>query len=111
VAIEIILSTSVLNAMCLYNKVNKTKIGIIEFKEMWVKDMCGVYEETDKEVEHKLSKSRKRTRCVKCYDEMVKQGERKHAQRITKQSNYRCAACQKVYCIKCFFDDHRVRAK
>ncbi|KAL4154119.1 hypothetical protein QTP88_001952 [Uroleucon formosanum] len=112
VAIEIILSTSVLNAMCLYNKVNKTKIGITEFKEMLVKDMCGVYEETDKEeVEHKLSKSGKRTRCVKCYDEMVKQGGRKHAQRITKQSNYWCAACQKVYCIECFFDDHRVRAK
>ncbi|KAE9528590.1 hypothetical protein AGLY_012165 [Aphis glycines] len=111
VAIEIILSTSVLNAMCLYNKVNKTKIGITEFKEMLVKDMCGVYEETNKEVEHKLSKSGKRTRCVKCYDEMVKQGGRKHAQRITKQSNYWCAACQKVYCIECFFDDHRVRAK
>jgi len=49
VAIEIILSTSVLNAMCLYNKVNKTKIGITEFKVILVKDMCGVYEETDKE--------------------------------------------------------------
>ncbi|KAL5244229.1 hypothetical protein ACI65C_011639 [Semiaphis heraclei] len=112
VAIEIILSTSVLNAMCLYNKVNKTKIGITEFKEMLVKDMCGDYEETDKEeVEHKLSKSGKRTRCVKCYDEMAKQGGRKHAQRITKQSNYWCAACQKVYCIECFFDDHKVQAK
>jgi hypothetical protein len=22
-----------------------------------------------------------------------------------------CAACQKVYCIECFFDDHRVRTK
>jgi len=79
---------------------------------MLVKDMCGDYEEIDKEeVEHKLSKFGKRHRCVKCYDEMVKQGGRKHAQRITKPSNYWCAACQKVYCIECFFDDHRAQAK
>ncbi|VVC42098.1 PiggyBac transposable element-derived protein [Cinara cedri] len=80
VAIEIILSISVLNAMCLYNNVNKTKFVITEFKDILVKDMCGDYEETDKEeVEHKLSKSGKRTRCVKCYDEIA-QRRRKYAQ-------------------------------
>jgi hypothetical protein len=112
VAIEIILSTTILNTICFYNKVNKTKIGITEFKEMLVEDMCDDYEETNKEeVEHRLSKSRKRNQCVKCCDEMAQQRGRKHTQRITKKSNYWCAACQKVYCIECFFDDHRVRAK
>lgn len=50
VTIEIILNTSVLNAMCLYNKVNKTKIGVTEFKEILVEDMCNEYDdETDKD--------------------------------------------------------------
>lgn len=68
------------NDKCLYNKVNKIKIRITEFKEMLAEDMYGDYEERNKEeVEHKLSRSGKRTWCVKCNDELVQRGGRKHA--------------------------------
>lgn len=77
VAIDILLNTSVLNAMCLYNKINKKNIGITEFKETLVQEMRDEYDETNEDItegEHKLTKSGKKSRCKKCYDEMAEQG-------------------------------------
>lgn len=57
-AIDILLYTSVLNTMCLYNKINKKHIEITEFKEFWVQEMCDKHDETNEDidqVEHKLT--------------------------------------------------------
>lgn len=76
VAIEILLNTSVLNAMSLYNKINKNNIGITEFKEILVQEICDKYDKINKDIaegEHKLTKSGKISRCKKCYDGMTEQ--------------------------------------
>lgn len=60
---------------------------------MLVRDMYGDYEETDTEVEYKLSKSGKRTLWVKCYDETAKQGGRKHAQHLANNETIKLLVC------------------
>jgi len=112
VAIEVLLNTSVLNALSLSNKINNTNIGITEFREKIIQEILNqstqiISEEQESDRDHRLALSGKRSRCSKCYEEMVQQGGRAHAQRVTKQSNYWCTSCKIVFCIDCFFVVHK----
>jgi len=112
VAIEVLLNTSVLNALSLSNKINNTNIGITEFREKIIQIILNqstqiISEEQESDRDHRLALSGKRSQCSKCYEEMVQQGGRAHAQRVTKQSNYWCTSCKIVFCIDCFFVVHK----
>jgi len=107
VAIEVLLNTSVLNALSLSNKINNTNIGITEFREKIIQEILNqsthiISEGQESDWDHRLVLSGKISRCSKCYEEMVQQGGRTHAQRVTKQSKYWCTSCKIVFCIDCF---------
>jgi len=77
--------------------VNNTNIGITEFKEKIIQEILHLStqietEELEGNQDHRLALSGKRSRCSKCYEEIVQQGGRDHAQRVTRQSNYWCTS-------------------
>ncbi|KAL4131911.1 hypothetical protein QTP88_009143 [Uroleucon formosanum] len=48
----------------------------------------------------------KRGRCCECYNEMVKQGGRKHAKKVTRKVQTMCTSCSKPLCLDSFFTTH-----
>ena len=52
-----------------------------------------------------------RRRCVKCYEQLLSEFDRNVASKKTPQSTLKCIACEKVYCLSCFFDTHKVSKK
>ncbi|KAE9523006.1 hypothetical protein AGLY_016637 [Aphis glycines] len=111
IAFELILNTSVLNALSLYEEVTKNKINVTSFREHLVRclikknDIPYIPTEQPK---HQLEETKFRGRCSECYKEMVLQGGRKHAQLVTRQIRTKCLSCNKFFCMPCFFSKHYV---
>ncbi|XP_060878894.1 uncharacterized protein LOC132951162 [Metopolophium dirhodum] len=89
IAFEILLNSSVLNTLTLFTAVTGNKMGVTEFREYIVQALLTkanfpmIPTPTEGEM-HKIVNS-KRGRCSNCYFEMVQQGGRKHAQKITRK--------------------------
>eukprot|EP00102_Acyrthosiphon_pisum_P012066 XP_008181066.1 PREDICTED: uncharacterized protein LOC103308793 [Acyrthosiphon pisum] len=111
IAFELLLNTSVLNALSLYEEITKQKIDITTFREILIEHLLSKNEEIPTGNEHKLEETKSRGRCASCYKNMVEQGGRLYAQRITRQIKTKCASCKKFYCIPCFSDAHKINKK
>lgn len=115
IAFEILLNTSLLNALTLYATVTGNKISVTEFRENILKVLLTkpilsqISQNNDGEV-HKLINF-KRGRCSNCYTEMVQQGGRKHAQKVTRKVQTQCPGCSKHFCLDCFFKTHTSKIK
>ncbi|XP_050063217.1 piggyBac transposable element-derived protein 4-like [Aphis gossypii] len=98
VAFEILLNTSLLNALTLFTTVTGNKIGVTEFREIILKSLIQKSEisQISQEENHKLVTC-KRGRCYECYNEMAKQGGRQHAQKVTRKVQTMCIRCSKPY--------------
>ncbi|KAF0746425.1 piggyBac transposable element-derived protein 4-like [Aphis craccivora] len=59
-----------------------------------------------KQRKHQLEETKFRGRCSECYQEMVLQGGRKHAQLVTRQIRTKCLGCNIFFCMPCFFNTH-----
>jgi len=113
IAFEILLNTSLLNALTLFNTVTGNKMGVTEFRENIVQALLMkpnipmIPKSTGGEI-HKIVNS-KRGRCSNCYFEMVQQGGREHAQKITRKVLTKCPGCSKHLCLDCFFKLHSTK--
>ncbi|CAI6377535.1 unnamed protein product [Macrosiphum euphorbiae] len=92
-------------------KIIKQKIDITTFREILIEHLLSKNEEIPTGNEHKLEETKSRGRCASCYKNMVEQGGRLYAQRITRQIKTKCASCKKFYCIPCFSDAHKINKK
>jgi hypothetical protein len=113
VAFEILLNTSLLNALTLFNTVTGNKMGVVEFRENIIQvllmkaNIPMIPKSTGGEI-HKIVNS-KRGRCSNCYFEMVQQGGREHAQKVTRKVSTKCPGCSKYLCLECFFKLHSTK--
>ncbi|XP_060846172.1 piggyBac transposable element-derived protein 4-like [Rhopalosiphum padi] len=114
IAFEILLNTSLLNALTLFNTVTGYKMGVTEFREnivqallMKTTNIPMISKPTEGEI-HKIVNSN-RGRCSNCYFEMVQQGGREHAQKITRKVQTKCPGCSKHLCLDCFFKLHSTK--
>jgi len=113
IAFEVLLNTSLLNALTLFTAVIGNKMGVTEFREEIVTALLTknnipmIPTLTEKEV-HKIVNS-KRSKCSNCYSEMVQQGGRTHAQKITRKVQTMCTGCSKYFCLDCFFKTHSTK--
>lgn len=111
-AFELLLGTSLVNAFILYKKITKDTISITSFKEQIVEGLlvgdASEQIETRTENLHVLEEvlSKERRRCVRCYENIKKEKDRKSAQLQTQKSKFRCQGCGKFYCLSCFFEAH-----
>lgn len=108
IAFELLLNTSVLNALSLYEEITQKKISITSFREILIENLLEKKEEIPTENSHKLLETKSRGRCSNCYKHMVAQGGRKHAQSITRQIRTKCSSCKRFYCIQCFSEEHKI---
>lgn len=115
-ALEILTGTALVNAFVAYQEVSKNKMSITAFREEVVEGLLklnlqqgesNVLEQESTE-QHRLEDvgRSKRRRCVVCYSRLASELGRKIAASKTTQSHFRCTACDKFYCLDCFFDTH-----
>lgn len=112
VAFEVLLNTSVINALILYNKVNNCNMSMTEFRESIILSMI---EKPVTEIEniemHSIVEKTTRNRCAICYQKLVLKEGRAYAQSKTKKVRTMCSACDRFYCVECFFADHKYKKK
>lgn len=113
VAFDILLGTSLTNALSLFCKLNNKTIQITEFKEQIVlglikKDVSPT-QITKNHILQKFNSPRKR--CVFCYKKLVEVFNRKEAQRKCNKVTTICLACEIPTCMPCFFESHKVSLK
>lgn len=116
VVFELLLNTSVLNALSLYEEIRQEKMDITVFREMLVisllkSDEMTLFGNIQTAKYHELEKVKSRGRCFACYKEMMHQGGRDHAQKITRQVTTKCNVCIKFFCMPCFFNEHNAVKK
>lgn len=85
IAFELLLNTSVLNALSLYEEITQQKMDITSFREILIGNLLENGDEIQTENLHKLEETKSKGRCTNCYKNMVTQGGRIHAQRVTRQ--------------------------
>lgn len=113
VAFEVLLNTSVINALILYNKVNNCNMSVTEFRESIILSMIDkpVDTENDNLEMHSIVEKTTRNRCAICYQKLVLEEGRTYAQSKTKKVRTMCPACDRFYCVECFFADHKYLKK
>ncbi|XP_050307489.1 piggyBac transposable element-derived protein 4-like [Anthonomus grandis grandis] len=112
---HLITAITIVNALHLYNKINKKKISITTFKEEVVSGLIENDEKlntvsrpstsktqccTLKEVEGQKRVTRKR--CTKCYSTMSMAHNAAYARKNAKKVNSICVPCNIPLCITCF---------
>lgn len=110
-AFEFLFGTTLVNAHYLYREVTGEKISITQFKEAMVTSMLSLDHgalpiDIPQQTNHELTKIDIRRRCVVCYEKTAAEFGPKKAQSKTTRTNYQCAACNKSFCIECFFVRH-----
>lgn len=85
-------------------------MGATEFRENIVQALLTKSKilNTNEGESHKLIHF-KRGRCFNCYFEIVQQGGREHAQKITRKVNTLCPGCSKYFCLDCFYKMHSTK--
>jgi len=125
VATEIILGTSVVNALLIYNtKTPQKKMSITQFREALVDQILGLDQPKDiqeqitpkssislkhkfQETSEKCSRNRKiRKRCTHCYKENAARNVSVQACKDTKRVTTLCTKCEVYTCSVCFFKHH-----
>ena len=118
VAFELLLGTSVVNALLVYNKLSQKKVQISDFRESLVISMLKL-DHNDQQLQastsrckHKLEMSqeklgnnrKKRKRCSGCYAKYSQKMTSKEAKVKSKQINTYCSGCDdKPYlCLECY---------
>ncbi|XP_022837335.1 piggyBac transposable element-derived protein 4-like [Spodoptera litura] len=115
-AINLLLNTTVINALILYQSVTKKTIQIVDFRKEIVQQFCQTeseeyrLREVPKRLKHQLSKKdgkSKSTRrlCSGCYKQNVILMGRQYARNKTKKVNTFCETCpcKPFMCFDCFF--------
>jgi len=126
VATEIILGTSVVNALIIYNtKTLQKKMSITQFREALVDQILGLDQPKSileqitpprssitlkhkfQETSEKCSRNRKiRKRCTHCYKENAARNGSVQACKDTKRVTTLCTKCKVYTCSNCFFKHH-----
>lgn len=132
--IEFITSTSLVNALALYNEINNTNMQVTTFKEQVAVQLlrnstksAGICDKSPpgssvqgldgrREIQQNISKhvlmeahgekSKVRRKCTLCYEKQVKSHGRKYAQSHGKKVCTKCSVCTKYYCLSCFNETH-----
>lgn len=107
VAFEILLNTSLLNAPTLFTTVTGNKMSVTEFREKILKSLIqkSQISQISGGENHELVPCKRRS-CYECYNEMVKQGGRQYAQKVTRKVQTMYISCSKPLCLECFFTMH-----
>lgn len=108
-AVELLTGTTLINAYCLHQKVTHKKNSITKFKELVVtqilEECLTTLQPIEININHILVDDNKKGRCSACYEKLKNQGWR-YAQRKSAQTRLKCSACEKYFCLKCFFVTH-----
>lgn len=115
-AIEVLASAIVVNAVNLHNKALGKKMDVTTFRESLVEGLCKYDEKNVPPLPastHRIEEQDKRGRCVVCYTHFSERYGRAHASKNSKQCNTKCSACadKKFICLNCFFKTHNVSVK
>lgn len=117
--INLLLNTSLVNALILYQKVTNNKISMVDFRKEIVKQFCSepkalaTVETRPKRLKHKLlqkeGKSNIRRACSNCYKEKVKELGRIQAKNKVKKVKTFCDDCphKPFLCLDCFNIAHK----
>jgi hypothetical protein len=121
VAFELLLNTSLINAMLLYSKFTGKKVSILSFKEKIITSLCGDLLEAEVEgngrnQKHRFCQTEQRDdrnrlirrRCIPCYNTFRKTMSRTEAHRAAKKLTTYCNKCPNKpdMCINCFQKKH-----
>lgn len=112
VAFHLLTSTTVVNALHLYNKVNNKKISIIKFKEAIIQslicpDRLSIDRPSTSRQKHVLKEAEgqkrvTRKRCDHRYKSMSRQQNAAFARKNAKKVNTFCVTCKIPICLPCF---------
>lgn len=110
VVMDTLLNIAVVNALVLFNQVTKSKMSITTFRKILVENLVNKNDTmpTEVTINHDLVKAG-RSRCFKCYKDIVSEKGRKYAQCHSTKVLTKCFACNKYYCQKCFIKDHKIK--
>lgn len=109
-AIELLLGTMLVNAFIAYQEVANDKISITSFREniteRLIKQQITLPENIVQQ--HSLQNLRRsqRRRSVVCFAKIKAESGRNFGMRKTPQTTLKCIACEKHYCLDCFFQVH-----
>lgn len=124
-AIELLLNTSVVNALIMYKETTKKNISIVDYRKRLVRYLTNSRnpeperdylrnELRPKRRKHELIKKtgpvqKTRRFCVACYKKNVEMFSRKDAKNKTRKVPTYCSQCdgQPHYCLPCFNREHR----
>jgi hypothetical protein len=103
VIFEFLLNTSVVNALCLFQKTTATNIKITDFRSNLIK--CLTFKPNiNQEITNKhVLTTASRNRCVQCYFNIAQEKGRKYSQSHCKKVTTKCFSCNKQLCVPCFF--------
>src|ERR1700678_2918449 len=97
--------------MVLFNRITSSKVSITDFRtslvEQLIKKETVDVDTTVHTIKHKLEVVGK-SRCYICYSIMSHSKGRNYAQSHGTKVQTKCLACNKYYCLKCFFKDHKI---
>lgn len=112
VVFDLLLTTSVINALSLFKSIVNKNITITQFKEQIVELVFfeGVVLQDIPQV-HTIVKSVKPVRCKFCYKKHFAAKGRQYAQKKTNQVKTRCGGCEINMCLECFFENHVSKSK
>lgn len=111
-AVELLTGTTLVNAYCVHQIVTKKKMSITKFKELVVTQLLEeslskpLHQNNEMNVNHVLVDDKKR-RCSVCYEKLKNSHNWKYAQAKSSQTRHKCSACEKFFCLKCFFSTHK----
>lgn len=105
IAIDLLLTTSVINALHLFKTVTGKSMKITEFKESICRELkkkTAIIRQPQQR-EHVLTQQNNRSKCKRCYEKNVKEGGREYAQKKTKKVYTKCLQCDDYLCKDCFY--------
>lgn len=111
-AIELLLGSALVNAHILHQEVANEKMSITKFKEQIASKLLGFEDVQQMQnvtvtgPQHSLEENNSRGRCFICYKKLQTMFGRTHAQSRTPRTKLKCTACEKYYCLECFFQVH-----
>lgn len=110
VVLDTLLNIGVVNARVLFNAVTNSKMSITTFRTILVENLVKKNDIMPPEVtvNHVIVKAG-RSRCFKCYKDMVSEKGRTYAQNHSTKVYTKCLACNKYYCQMCFIGDHKIK--
>jgi len=111
VALDALLNIAVVNSMVLFNRITSSKMSVTGFRtslvEQLIKKETVDVDNSLQTIKHQLEVVGK-SRCYMCYSIMSQSKGRNHAQSHSTKVQTKCLACNKYYCLKCFFKNHKI---